>query len=221
LDQSLSILFLILVSGLASAGVEQTVSPSGSSDQITINNALEAVYQAGGGTVYLNSGVYDITGQIKVGSNTRLTGDSNAIIRVSSSSSQWFVDGTGIIGEISEPLNNVEIDGFQIDGNLKAFNPSWANSGAGDHNAERLIDLRASTGAYSNNISIHNLKLFDAFSDGIHIAFARNVNINNVFASDCQHSALYFVDVLGGEISNNEVSGITSDCIRLDNCQYI
>jgi hypothetical protein len=163
----------------------------------------------------------NIDGQIKIDSNTRLTGSPDAILRVPSSSSQWFVDGVGVIGSISEPLNNVEIDGFQIDGNLKAFNPSWANSGAGDHNAERLIDLRASTGAYSNNISIHNLKLFDAFSDGIHIAFARNVNINNVFASDCQHSALYYVDVLGGEISNNEVSGITSDCIRLDNCQYI
>jgi len=49
----------------------------------------------------------------------------------------------------------------------------------------------------------------------------QNVNIYNVFTSDCQHSALYYVDVLQGEINNNEVSGITSDCIRLDNCQYI
>jgi ABC-type Fe3+-hydroxamate transport system substrate-binding protein len=56
----LSILFLILFSGLASAGAEQVLSPSGSSDQITINQALESVYNLGGGTVYLNSGTYNI-----------------------------------------------------------------------------------------------------------------------------------------------------------------
>jgi len=216
-----SIFFLSLFPEVAQAVTEQTVYPSGSSDQITINQALESAYQAGGGTVYLSAGIYNIDGQVKIGSNTVLIGDPAAIIRVSSSSSQWFPDGTGIIGAINEPLNNVEISGFQVDGNCKNLPRSYANSGAGDHNAERLIDLRASTGAYSNNISISNLRLVDAFSDGIHIAFARNVNINNVFASDCQHSALYYVDVLGGEISNNEVSGITSDCIRLDNCQYI
>ena len=211
----LSTLFLLLfIPGLAQATT--TLSPTGTYDnQNQINQALQ------NGDVYLSAGVYDITGQIKIGSNTKLTGDPQAIIRVSSASNQWFTDGTGIIGGINEPLNNVEISGFQIDGNCKALPASYANSGSGDHNAERLIDLRADTGAYSNNILIHDLKLFDAFSDGIHIAFARNVNVYNVFASDCQHSSIYYVDVLTGEINNNEVAGITSDCIRLDNCQYI
>jgi polygalacturonase len=167
-----SIFFLSLFPGLAQAVTEQTVYPSGSSDQIAINQALESAYNAGGGTVFLSAGTYDIDGQIKIGSNTLLTGDSNAIIRVSSSSSQWFPDGTGIIGAIKEPLNNVEISGFQVDGNCKNLPRSYANSGNGDHNAERLIDLRASSDSFSNAISIHDLKLYDAFSDGIHIAFA-------------------------------------------------
>jgi hypothetical protein len=218
----LSILFLILFcSGRAGASV-YTVSPTGSnSDQDVINQALIQALNAGGGVVFLSPGVYTVSSQVKIGSNTKLTGDPNAIIRVWSGSNQWFVDGTGIIGAISEPVNNIEISDFQIDGNCKSLPTSYANSGPGDHNAEKLIDLRASTGAYSNNISIHDMKLFDAFSDGVHIAFAQNVNVYNVFASDCQHSALYYVDVLTGEINNNEVAGITSDCIRHDNCQYI
>jgi hypothetical protein len=209
--------FLIFFSGIAGA-TDINLNPC---NQNTINTALQTVYDNGGGTVYLSSGVYNIDGQIKIGSNTILTGSPDAIIRVSSSSSQWFVDGVGVIGSISEPLNNVDISGFQVDGNCKNLPTSYASSGAGDHNSERLIDLRASTGAYSNNISIHDLKLYDAFSDGVHITFAQNVNIHNVFCSDCQHSSIYFVDVLSGEINNNEVAGITSDCIRLDNCQYV
>ena len=72
-----------------------TVNPTGSSDQNTINQAIS---QAGGGTVYLNPGVYMIDGPIKIISNTKLLGDSNAIVRVSSSSSQWFTGTTGLIG---------------------------------------------------------------------------------------------------------------------------
>ena len=90
------------------------VSPSGSSDQNVINQAL-----SGGGTVYLQSGVYNIDGQIRIGSNTILTGSPDAILRVSFSNSQWFVDGVGVIGAINEPLNNVEISGFSLDGNCE------------------------------------------------------------------------------------------------------
>ena len=69
------------------------VSPAGSSsDQNIINEALEKVHENGGGTVYLEGGVYTITGSIIIDSNTTLTGDPDAIIRVYSGSDakQWF-----------------------------------------------------------------------------------------------------------------------------------
>jgi hypothetical protein len=193
----------------------------GSSDQIIINSALEAGYQSGGGTVYLSAGIYNIDGQVRIGSNTKLAGDSKAIIRVSDSSSQFFTDGNGIIGGLNEPLHNVEIFGFQVDGNCENLPTSYANSGSGDHNAERLIDFRADTGSFSNNISVHDMKIYDAYSDGIHIAFANNVNCYNNFSSNCQHDAVYYVNVLSGSIYNNEIAGITDDCSRLDNCNSI
>lgn len=142
----LFISFFLLI-GVAHAGDTQTVNPSGSnSDQTVINNALEAVYQSGGGTVNLNHGVYTIDGQIKIGSNTVLTGSPDAIVRVSSSSSQFFVDGVGIIGQIDSPQNDIEIHGFQIDGNCHNLPTSYANSDPGNYNAVRLIDLKGSTG---------------------------------------------------------------------------
>ena len=177
-------------------------------------------YQSGGGIVYLNPGVYNIDGQIRIGSNTKLTGNPNTLIRVSSSSSQWFPDGTGII-EAIDNLNNVEICGFQIDGNCENLPTDFANSGPGDHDAERLIDFRCDSGNFGTNISIHDMKIYDAYSDGFHIAFAHGVYCYNNFFSNCQHDAVFYIDVVGGEIYNNRIEGITDDCIRFDNCQLI
>lgn len=64
--------FLLFLPGIAGA-TDQTVNPSGSnSDQTIINNALEMVYQSGGGTVFLNAGTYTVNGPVYIGSNTIL-----------------------------------------------------------------------------------------------------------------------------------------------------
>lgn len=213
------LLFLFLCSGLAKAE-DITLSSSGSSsEQNTINDALETVYNAGGGTVYLNAGVYEIDGPIRIGSNTVLTGSKDAIIRVSSSSSKWFIGSVGIISARDFPLQNVEIHNFQIDGNLDQLPRSYADSRADtDHDCERGILLGGSSGSFMNNISVHHMEIYDLYSDGIHIRFANNVNCYNNFVSNCQHSGIYYVSVVSGVIKFNRVAGITSDCVRLDNC---
>jgi len=64
------------------------------------------------------------------------------------------------------------------------------------------------------------MKLYNAFSDGIYIIYAQNVEIYNNFISNCQHEGIYFSVVRGGgHIHNNRIAGITSDCARLDNCK--
>jgi Right handed beta helix region len=221
MNKALVILFpFFFISGIAGAS-DLTINPTGSSDQNVINQALESVYNSGGGIVYLNAGVYNIDNQILIGSNTKLTGDPNAIIKVSSSSSQWFPDGTGIIGSLEDSLHNVEICGFQIDGSCENLPPSYANSGLGNHNAERLIDFRCDSGNVGTNISIHDMKIYDAYSDGFHIAFAHGIYCYNNFFSNCQHDAIFYINVVGGEIYNNRIEGITDDCVRFDNCQML
>jgi len=202
--RTLAILFFILIffSGIASAG-----------DEVQINEQLQ-----NGGAVHLQSGIYNIEGSIKVHSNTVFTGEPDTILRVSSSAGQWFVDGVGVIDNADTSLHDVEISGFQIDGNLRELPQSYANSGNGDHNAERLIDFRCDSGNFGSNISIHDLKLYDSYSDGIHLSFFNNVNVYNNFVSDCQHSGIYFISVVNGLTEGNKVFGITSDNLRYDNC---
>ena len=119
--------FLVFCTGIA--GAEQQ-----------INERLKA-----GGTVYLSTGVYEIEGPIIIGSNTILTGDPNAIIKVSSSSSQWFTGSTGIIS-CKESVKNVEIYGFQINGNLVAFPASFVNTAGHDKDCMRCIILHGDSG---------------------------------------------------------------------------
>jgi len=194
------------------------VYPTGSkSDQTVINNALEAVHNSGGGKVYLNAGTYTIDNTIVIWSNTILTGSPDAVILVSPSSSQWFTGSTGIIS-CKEPVKNVEISGFQINGNLGALPASYANTPGHNKDAERCIILHGNSGDYADNIKIHDMKLYDSFSDGAYIYYAKNVQFYNNFVSNTQHEGVFFSVVIGGEIHNNQIAGITSDCARLDNC---
>lgn len=202
------ILFLVLFSGIAKA--EETLNPT---DDEGINEALKE-----GGIIYLNSGVYEIDGPIYIGSDTVLTGSKDAIIRVSSKSSQWFVGSTGIISS-NGPVNNVLIEGFQIDGNCDELPRSYANSKPKySHDAERAILIRGYTNKFSNNVTIRNMQIYDCFSDGIHLAYCNNADVYNNFISNCQHEGVFFICVKQGELYGNKVAGICSDCLRLDNC---
>jgi hypothetical protein len=217
------LLFLfIYLSQIGLAGEQIVLSPQeGHSNQNQINEAIkQAASSAKGASVFLTEGVYQVDNTIIMKSNVRLLGDSNAIIRVWGGSSQWF---TGRIGVISckESLKNVEIAGFQIDGNIGNLPSKFANSQPGrEHDCEKLINIGGYSGDFANNIKIHDMKLYNAFSDGIYIIYAQNVEIYNNFISNCQHEGIYFSVVRGGgHIHNNRIAGITSDCARLDNCK--
>jgi len=193
------------------------VYPTGSkSDQTVINNALEAVHNSGGGKVYLNAGTYTIDNTIVIWSNTILTGSQDAVIVVSPSSSQWFTGSVGIISS-KESIKNVEISGFKINGNLGNLPASYANSPGHDKDCERGIFIGGYSNDYADNIKIHDMQVYDCFSDGINIRFAKNVAVYNNFISNTQHEGIFWSVVVGGEIYNNKIAGITSDCIRLDN----
>jgi|GEM_PF-838781 len=210
-------IFFVCCVGVAGA-LELTVNPTGANnDQTVINQALEDVKNAGGGKVYLNSGVYKVDNTVIIWSNTVLTGAPDAVIMVSPTSSQWYTGSTGIIS-CKEPVKNVEIYGFQVNGNLGAFPPEYANSHS-PHKKDcmRCIILHGETGNYADNIKIYNMKLYDSFSDGAYIYYATNIRIYNNFVSNTQHEGFFLSVVIGGELYNNQIAGIGSDCMRLDN----
>jgi len=211
----------VFFTGAASAASDYIVSPTGATnDQDVINKAIEEASENGGGTVYLNPGVYLVDGPVIIKSNIHLTGDPNAIIRVAPTSSQWFKGQIGVICNPRESVHNVEISGFQIDGNIANLPRSYANSRSDTrHDCEKLILIGGWSSNFGSNIKIHDMKLYNAFSDGIYIRFAKGVLVYDNIISNCQHEGIFFSCVLNGSIYKNKIAGITSDCARLDNCQ--
>ena len=194
---------LVLSSGLATAG-----------DEAQINELLK-----NGGMVTLENRVYEITGPIYIHSNTVFTGGPDTVIRVSSSSSQFFTGQVGIICNPDEALHNVEICGFQIDGNIGNLPRSYDSTPGHDRDCEKLILFGGFSSEHGSNISIHDMVLHDSFSDGIYIRFTDGVYLYNNIISDCQHEGFYLACCRGGQIYNNQIAGICSDNGRLDNCQ--
>lgn len=218
LKRLIFIIFLICLFAIPAHAQTYTLNPTGGqSDQDVINAALKQVAQDGGGTVYLSAGTYIVTGSIQIqSSNTVLTGDSNAIIQVSSSSSQWFTGTNTII--YSGGYSNIEICGFQIDGNCEKLPFDYHHSRPDTaHDCERAILLAGSIGDFCSNIKVHNMQIYDCFSDGVHIRFANNAYCYSNFISDCQHEGVFYVSVINGLIDSNSVAGITSDTLRVDN----
>lgn len=203
----------MLLCGLANAGEQIVLSPDGGhSNQEQINKALEK------GNVYLEAGVYEVDDTIIIGSNRVLTGDKNAIIKVWGGSSQYFVGLKGVIG-CNGVVENVEISNIQLDGNIKDLPGEYHHSRADtSHDSEKLIILHGYSNQFAKNIKLHDLKLYNSFSDGIYLLFCENIEVYNNFISNCQHEGFYFSVVKNGHAYNNKVAGICSDAARLDNC---
>ena len=214
-----SLLFFLLLffTGIAEAGNSISLTPeTGHSNQVQITEALNKY-----DTVYLEAGVYEVSGKIEINSGNTLTGDEDAIIKVWSESSQWFIRNNGII--TGTGTSNVKISNIQIDGNCDELPSDYADfkypGESGKHNTEKGIALTGSSNNFMENISISNVKIYDCFSDGVRVAFADHVYVFDNYISNTQHECVYFVCVRGGVVENNVLEGITSDCVRFDACQ--
>jgi hypothetical protein len=199
-----SILLFVFLQGLAEA---QELYPT---DQNGINQALQ-----NGGEIYLNAGVYEVTGAINIHSNTRLTGSPDAIIRVSCPNGRWFSNSIGVINGNG---NDIEISGFSIDGNCENLPVEYSHtSGDTAHDCESLIHLIGNSNNFMSNVSIHDMKLYDAYSDGITLRFCDHAECYSNLISNCEHEGIFYSRITNSLIHDNNVAGITSDNLRLDN----
>ena len=190
----------------------------GINDQIQINQALSYAVSHPGTTVYLKGPfVYDIENSCLVGSNTELTGDSTAKLRLHNNVG-WTTASTGtpIIGQMGgtgSAVHDIKIHGFEINGN------EGAQSGSGGKDLYRVISFQGSTSSPVYNIRVYDMNLHDAKGEGFRVTNGKNIYYYNNIGSNLQHCCVMYSRVIGGEISNNVARQCSCAADRLDSCQ--
>jgi hypothetical protein len=192
----------------------------GANDQVQINQALDYAAKHPGSTVYLKGPfVYDIRSTCLIGSNTELTGDSSAKLRLANRvgwTTAW--KGTPIIGQIGgagTAVHDIKIHGFEIDGN------EGAQSGSGGKDLYRIISFSGSSSAPVHDIRVYNMKLHDAKGEGFRCTFGKNIYYYNNVGKNLQHTCVMYSRVNSGEIHDNSAYQCSCAGDRLDNCQNI
>src|SRR5664280_919177 len=193
---------------------------NGTNDQVQINQALEYAANHPGTTVYLKGPfVYDIGSSCLIGSNTELTGDSSAKLRLANYVGWTTANaGTPIIGQIGGTgsiVHDIKIHGFEINGN------EGAQSGSGGLDLYRIISFRGSSTAPVYNIRVYNMNLHDAKGEGFRCTFGKNIYYYNNVGNNLQHTCVMYSRVNSGEIHNNIAHQCSCAGDRLDNCQNI
>src|SRR5690606_37558643 len=97
----------------------------------------------------------------------------------------------------------------------------YAHTPGHKHDCEKLIIIKGYSNKNSKNIVIRNCIFANAFSDAVYVAYARDVIVENNQISNCQHSSIYFSCVINGLIQENDIAGITSDNVRVENSKNV
>lgn len=235
INQKQNIFLLMCLYGLANTPVALCNTPpviyvagdgtgnyncDGINDQVQINQALGYAANHPNTTVYLKGPfVYDIENSCLIGSNTELTGDSSAKLRLANHVG-WTTAGAGtpILGQVGGAgigVHDIKIHGFEINGN------EGAQSGSGGVDLYRIISFRGSSSAPAYNISVYDMNLHDAKGDGFRCTYGKNIYYYNNVGNNLQHTCVMYSHVKFGEIHNDVAHQCSCAGDRLDNCQNI
>jgi hypothetical protein len=167
------------------------------SNTVAIQNAINSLCSAGGGTLYFPSGTYRISSNLTIGcSNIKLFGDgyNSAIHLVNSTRSSLMV----AMGSVGSPIVGIEVAGLRLYGDVTftAGTPSLINGGGVNF-------------VFTNNCQIHG-NWISGFSDG-GVSFLNgsnnSVSNNPMIASTAQGIAFNAstVSVTGNQMNGNSV----------------
>jgi len=178
----------------------------GTNDHIEINKALAEINSMGGGTVYLRGpNTYWIDSTLIMGTNTILTGDSDACVKLvpNADTTTWGIDVPMICNIYG--TDNLTVTGFEIDANSESQSVS---KGQGYHN---MIYFNA-----ASDVEVSHMRMEWGCGDGLKIQNSNNIKFiyNDIYKLG--HEAFYSIQGCSdGEIAYNTVYTRTDGACRL------
>jgi hypothetical protein len=189
----------------------------GSNDHVEINAALQHVAKTPElTTVYLKGPfTYEIRDTILLPSNTILTGDKTAVIKLGSNinwltykpmiANQNYLSGHYLTGD-----HDIEVYGFEINGNREG-NPK-INSGQNYHN---MFVFK-----FCRNISVHDMYLHNNHNDAVVFQSSDNLKYYNNTINRIGHDGLYAYKSTNVEVYNNRITNRINCSFRIYNTNH-
>lgn len=184
----------------------------GIDDQVEINKALAYVAENPEyATVYLQGpNTYVISDSLYIGSNTVLSGDSTAVIKLKDKAG-WKKEKPLITQMDSAGNQNIAIKGFEIDGNHD--NNSELDMGKGYHNLIFFVN--------SDNIQVHEMYMHDSHGDGLKATRCTNIRFYNNSVYKLGHDALYIIYCTNVQAWNNKITTRINSGLRIYNANQV
>jgi len=186
----------------------------GSGDQVEINQALEYAAANPGTTVYLKGPfTYVIDDTILIGSNTVLTGDSTATMKLAPGLSIWGGSGSSISNEKAmlmikgNSASNITIRNITVDGSQSDYYPD-INLGTSCYNMATLIGC--------DGLTIQDVTFQNGCNDAMLISESSNIVIDSVTVNKCGHDGVYAYHVTDITIQNCSFINRTNSSCRFD-----
>jgi uncharacterized protein (UPF0333 family) len=206
----LSLLFLVIattffISTEASATTITVGGPGSGADYIcNLSSAQNGIQQAfnkakelGGATVILKgSTTYTITQTVDIYSNTTLTAESGAVLKLGN-----HVSWKSMVPMIrAQTANNIKVHGFEIDGNYAGN--THLPRGDGYFN---MLGFNGST-----NVEVYDMYMHDSHGDAYRQYYGGNVKFHDNVIEYLGHDALYCLQMSNIEYYNNTVVSHTN-----------
>jgi polygalacturonase len=186
----------------------------GSGDQVEINRALEYAAANPGTTVYLKGPfTYVIDDTILIGSNTVLTGDSTATMKLAPGLSIWGGSGSSISNEKAmlmikgNSASNITIKNITVDGSQSDYYPD-INLGTSCYNMATLIGC--------DGLTIQDVTFQNGCNDAMLISESSNIVIDSVTVNKCGHDGVYAYHVTDIIVKNCSFINRTNSSCRFD-----
>lgn len=185
----------------------------GTADEIEINAALTFVTgHAGFTTVHLKGPhIYIIGNSVKIGSNTTLTGDATAVIKLMDAAN-WPKLVPLVTATATSGIHDVTVRGFEIDGNDTANYTGGRNRGQDYYNALAFKGV--------TNLNVHNMYIHDNMNDGMKISSCANVNYHDNRILRHGHDGLYAYKSYYINAYNNAIAIRTNCGIRFSDSNH-
>jgi len=188
----------------------------GNQDQVEINAALDYVADHSNfTTVYLKGpGVFTIDEPVLISSDTILTGDPDATVKLKDNTG-WWTNNKPVMtqkgrlewsswGLPGESITNVEIHGFRIDGGIQQ-----------EPTGDTFVPLMHFT--YPLNVSVHDMDLRNSYWDIIRMTSPTDGTVinsrvynNKIYYSG--HEGICFVSVNDFEVDHNTIYSTRTNC---------